>query len=130
MDIRTINKINKNVEEYTGEKIRVEFSYEIRKRKKCSEYFIDLVIQVGSNLHIFEIKTGSNINKAKKQLNFHKKNLIENKEELIRSGKLRNYNKVYAYYISERENIIINLENEESYTLDPTFINNPITYIG
>lgn len=107
-----------------------EFKYKLLNNKE--EYKIDLLVQLGDTLHIFECKTGYKLEKAKKQLKFHKSSLLNKKVNipLIWGGDLSPFSKIQAYFVSEEYNIIIKIDTNEEIVFDPIFLEDPIPFLN
>lgn len=106
-----------------------EYSYELNIGGHTNKFYIDLLIQVNYMVCIFELKSGSKIRKAKKQLKFHKDTLLRNRLLFSISKKLEPFSEVKTFYVSEKNNFIVNLENEEECVFNPTFLQNPIKFL-
>ncbi len=130
MEIELIYRIKESLERDSIQVItKIEFDYLIKRKNKLQEARIDLMMQINNILYLFEIKKSRKLIKAMKQLKFHKEQITKNRKRLILSGKVMPFSKIKTYYISEDENIIINIENKESSILDPLFIENPLEFL-
>lgn len=106
-----------------------EYSYELNIGRYTNKFYIDLLAQLNHIVCIFELKRGSKIKKAKKQLKFHKDTLLRNRYLFSISRRLEPFREVKTFYVSERNNSIINLENGEECVFNPTFLQNPVKFL-
>ncbi len=125
-----IDLIKKSLKIYTKNIEGIEeYSYELNIDGYTNKFYVDLLIQLNHIVCIFELKSGSKIRKAKKQLKFHKDTLLRNRYLFSISKKLEPFSEVKIFYVPERDNIIINLENGEECVFNPTFLQNPVKFL-
>lgn len=107
-----------------------EYPYKIEGSKTV--YYMDLLVQIGSTIYIFECKTKGKENKAKKQLEFHKWALENDKTYFYwtKNRRLFPFSSVKCLYISGEKNEIKNIESGYTEILDPNFLNNPLLLLN
>lgn len=121
-----INKIKKAIEsKIKPDRIYKNFWYVVNN----NNYEVDLLVQIGSTIYLFECKLSRKIKKAKKQLQSHKFYLINNQKIVCYRHDIEPFSNVKLFYVSEYENIVINIENGNFVYLNLDFYNDPIKFL-
>jgi len=122
-----VQRISSSIKK-TNKKIRIFTPFIYSPQRKSNLCEIDLAAFISNKICIFEIKSGSKENKAKKQLEFHKKQIsvlrlrIANKYNLVFSA-------IKSFWVANEYNIIVNIETNEQIVFDPTLIENPLEFL-
>lgn len=122
-----IKRIKEGLKKIKLDLIYGEFLYRIKGYDQ--PFCIDILVQIGSVVHIFECKKKGKEKKARKQLEFHKYMLQNNSLYFYWKRELLSYSKIKTYYISEEGNFVMNLERGESCVFDPVFVDNPLLFL-
>ena len=115
----SIYKFDKKAELYSN------FIYNIKKKGRCE---IDLLIYSKNNLFVFEIKSGTKEEKARKQLKFHKIQLVNLKYNLAMKYRFQ-FENIKFFWIPLKYNLIVNIDNNEQIAFNPTFLENPLLFL-
>ena len=103
-----------------------EFQYsDAPKKYMINPSKIDLLVQVGGTIIIFECKLNIELKKRSKQLDFHYKNLNKNKLKFVQTGRLNNFNEIIKIFATKNKNKLINTETMVKFDINSDFINNP-----
>lgn len=83
---------------------------------------------IGSTLCLFEVKTSVNEADAIKQLIFHKEQLSNMQTRLLLEERT-NFSRIKLFWVTDKYNLIVNIETQEQMAFDHTFLENPLNFL-
>ncbi len=123
--MKIVNSIQKSAKKA---EIKIETAYSVGRKKIRKIGEPDILAIIEGTLYIFEVKIGVNEKAAYKKL----KKYVEDFSNFSRQQQIKykiSYSNIKAFWVTEKYNIIVSLQTDESFALDPTFLEEPLEFL-